>query len=111
MEWIVGGFVLVVFVGLVGSMLTDALGGRWLRWWHGTGEPHQYQVYRCHACRALVTWHQIRAGGCPCHESSKISPTHLRLGAKARLLFLPWRVTPLKARAEALRRTRLATPR
>jgi len=104
--------VVLVFVSVViGGLCTDAIGGRWLRWWHGEGEAHQYQFYRCHGCRALVTWHQIRAGGCPCHESSKISPTHLRLGAKARLLFLPWRVTPLKARAEALRRTRLATPR
>jgi len=104
--------VVLVFVSVViGGLCTDAIGGRWLRWWHGAGEPHQYQFYRCHACRAIVTWHQIRAGGCPCHESSKISPTHLRPTDRARLLLLPWTVTSLAVRRESVRRTRMAEER
>ncbi len=91
--------------------LIEATLGRWLVWWHGEGEAHQYQFYRCHACRRFVTWHVIRSGGCFCHESAKISPTKLRVRDKARLLLLPWTVTPLAARREALRRTEMAAER
>lgn len=63
---------------------------RWLVWWHGAGEPHQYEFYRCDACRRVVTWRRIRQGGCVCRESSKIRPAILTFGEKARLLLTPW---------------------
>lgn len=87
------------------------VGAWWLRAWHGVGEAHQYQFYRCHACRRLVTWNVIRSGGCACHESSKISPTKLGLLTKARVLYLPWTVTSFAARRESMRRTRIAAER
>jgi hypothetical protein len=89
----------------------DPIGGPWLAYWHGEGEAHQYQFYRCHACRRLVTYHIIRSGGCTCHESSKISPTKLGLLSKARLLYVPWSVTSTKARRESVRRIRWAEER
>lgn len=64
----------------------------WLAQWHGEGAEHQQMVYRCHACRDLVTWRRIRKGGCPCGTSGKISPAVLGLVEKARLLFMPWSV-------------------
>ena len=73
-------------------LLIEVFGRPWLVWWHGEGEAHQYQFYRCHGCRAIVTHRHIRAGGCRCHESVKISPAKLRTGEKVRLLLLPWTV-------------------
>ena len=59
--------------------------------WHGRGEPHQWQMYRCHGCRRLVSWHQIRRGGCDCGMSNKLSPTNVRWWELAQLLLTPWR--------------------
>ncbi len=86
-----------VVVGVVlGAMcLITAFGGRWLVWWHGEGQSWQYQFYRCPACRSIVTHRQILMGGCPCHESSKISPAKLTMTEKIRLLYLPWTMTTL----------------
>lgn len=82
----------------------ERLLGWWLVYWHGEGEPHQYQFYRCHGCRNIVTHRLIVTGGCPCEESSKISPAKLRLGEKARLLLMPWTVTPWARRQDSARR-------
>lgn len=98
-------------VAYVVLLTLDPIGGPWLVWWHGAGEVHQYQFYRCHACRRLVTFHIIRSGGCACLESSKISPTKLGWLTKARILYAPWTVTRPAARRESLRRTRLAAAR
>ncbi len=84
--------------------MVEATLGRWLIWWHGQGEEWQYQFYRCHECRRLVTHYIIRAGGCPCRGSVKISPTYLSARDKARLLLMPWTVTSPKTRREALAR-------
>lgn len=64
---------------------------RWLEYWHGKGETHQYQFYRCLACRAIVTWKDINQGGCKC-GASRISPTYPRFGERMRLLLIPWSV-------------------
>ena len=63
---------------------------RWLISWHGSGEAHQYMFYRCHGCRSLLTWRRIRAGGCACRISNKVSPAVLAWREKARALVLPW---------------------
>ena len=76
----------------------EPLAARWLEYWHGVGEPWQYQFFRCYACRRIVTHRLIRLGGCRCQESIKVSPAKLTRGEKARLLFLPWTITPRNAR-------------
>ena len=63
----------------------------WLAWWHGIGEAHQIQFFRCKECRRLVTWRRIRLGGCLC-GSAVIRPAVLLRREKARLLLLPWTV-------------------
>lgn len=86
--------------------MLDQLGRRWLAHCHGVGEASQHDFFRCEGCRGLVTWHRIRSGGCPC-MSSRIRPAVLTLGEKARLLLLPWTITPAavaaQGRAEAIR--------
>lgn len=84
--------------------LIDRTLGAYLVYWHGIGEPHQYQFYRCHGCRKIVTHRHIVTGGCPCHESIKISPAKVRTGEKIRLLLLPWTVTSNSVRRESVRR-------
>ena len=73
--------------------MVDATLGRWLNWWHGVGEDWQYQFYRCHECRKIVTHNAIRSGGCPCRGSIKVSPAKLTGAEKFRLLVLPWTVS------------------
>lgn len=63
---------------------------RWLVWWHGRGEAHQYQYYRCHGCRWLVSWHAIRKGGCTCGVSTRLSPARLTSWEMVRLVVLPF---------------------
>ena len=92
-------------------LLWPPLGRRWLRAWHGTGDVHQYEFFRCQGCRRLVTFHHISTGGCACRESSKVSPAALRWGDKTRLLYLPWMVTSPWVRREALRRAALISER
>lgn len=58
--------------------------------WHGRGDAHQHDYYRCHGCRRIVTWHAIRKGGCTCGVSNKLSPARLRWHEKLRLLCLPF---------------------
>lgn len=93
---------MLVGVGVVAAyllgLLCGPLGRRWLVWWHGEGEAHQYQFYRCHGCRRIVTHFHVRTGGCRCGESIKVSPARLTWHEKARLLYLPWTVRGLRRR-------------
>ena len=109
MEWglILGGAALLLPL----LLLTDRIGKPWLAYWHGIGEAWQYQFYRCHGCRRLVTHHHIAIGGCPCHESVKISPARLRLREKARLVFLPWTVTSPLVRRDSVKRQAMLAER
>jgi hypothetical protein len=95
-------------VGLLGGYVVGSLlcGPAWLVAWHGEGEPHQHQFYRCLGCRRLLSWRHIQSGGCPCRESIKVSPAVLTRSEKARALWLPFTVTPWMVRRAAL--TRLA---
>ena len=63
---------------------------RWLDWWHGHGDWHQADYFRCHGCRALVTWKAIAHGGCDCKSSAKLSPVRMTRWIKCRLIFAPW---------------------
>lgn len=60
-----------------------------LVYYHGRGDPHQHDYYRCQGCRRIVTWHAIRRGGCPCELSNKLSPALLSRWEKARLVLFP----------------------
>jgi hypothetical protein len=62
----------------------------WLTRWHGRGEAHQFDYFRCHGCRRIVTHQAIRKGGCPCDLSNKLSPARLRWWEKVRLVVAPW---------------------
>lgn len=64
---------------------------RYLAYWHGCGEPHQYLFYRCDGCHRLVSWKVIRQGGCRC-ETNKLRPARLSWGEMVRCLCLPWSV-------------------
>lgn len=67
---------------------------RYLAHFHGApADPsRQYAYYRCECCRGLVTWNQIRAGGCKCGTGSRIRAAHLSFGEKVRMLLCPWSV-------------------
>lgn len=56
--------------------------------WHGEGEPHQADLFRCESCKGLVTWNMIRAGNTCC--SSRLRPTNPRFFEKVRLFLFPW---------------------
>jgi hypothetical protein len=62
---------------------------RWMTYWHGRGEAHQFDYYRCRGCHKLVTWQHIRTGGCACGRSNQISPAMLTWWEKCRLVLLP----------------------
>ena len=103
MEW---GIAVAVLGGALALLLYEPIGGRWLVYWHGQGEAHQYQFYRCYVCRRVVTHRHIVTGGCPCQGSVKISPAKLSARDKARLIYLPWTVTSPMVRRESARRQR-----
>ena len=63
---------------------------KWLQYWHGVGEEHQHDYYRCHGCRRVVTWTAIKHGGCDCGISTKLSPARLRRREKVLLVLWPW---------------------
>ena len=65
---------------------------KWLIKWHGEGEEHQVQYYRCRGCLKLVTWNKIRSGGCECGLSKNLSPAVMKFKDKMRVLCLPWTV-------------------
>ncbi len=68
-------------------------GARWLNYWFGDGFAEtQYRFYRCDGCKGIVTWNDIKAGGCDCGTSIKIRPAVLTRAEKFRLLVLPWSV-------------------
>jgi hypothetical protein len=58
--------------------------------WHGRGDTHQYEYYRCLGCRRIVTWRQISRGGCDCQLSNKLVPANVRWWELARMLVAPW---------------------
>jgi hypothetical protein len=61
---------------------------RWFIRWHGVGEAHQWDLYRCNSCSRLVTWNQIRKGSLCC--ARRIIPTNPTIFETFRLLVLPW---------------------
>lgn len=68
---------------------------RWLTYWHGVGDVHQYRYYRCQGCRRIVTHKAIAQGGCICGLSTRLSPYHppqMRWWTVLRLLVFPWSV-------------------
>lgn len=94
---ILPGFVaLCLLVAIPFGLLEPPL-ARWLVLWHGEGEPHQAQFYRCQGCKGVVTHAMIRAsGGCRCRlpGCGKVNPTALRLREKAGVLCAPWAYSP-----------------
>jgi len=84
--WLIG---LMLLGYLLVFALVPPLGRRWLSYWHGQGEAHQFFAYRCQGCFGIVTWRRIRLGGCRC-GASRLTTTHLSWGEKALLLYLPW---------------------
>ncbi len=63
---------------------------RWLVSWHGEGEPHQADAYRCSGCGRLITWKLIKSGGtCVC-GAAEMRPTNLSLMEKLRFILLPF---------------------
>ena len=83
-----GGAVLAYVVALT---FIHPLGRWWIRYWHGQGETHQSFAYACVGCHRVLTWRQIRHGGCRC-GSGRIRPAHLSWATSARLLYLQWAV-------------------
>lgn len=63
---------------------------RWLVYWHGRGEDHQYAYYRCCGCQRVVSWFGIWKGGCPCNTSNRLAPARLSLWERVRLVVLPF---------------------
>lgn len=63
---------------------------KWITYWHGEGEPHQADAYRCGGCGRLITWKLIRAGGVCICGAAEMRPTNLSLMEKLRFIFLPW---------------------
>lgn len=61
---------------------------KWFVYWHGEGEKHQLDLYRCLACHKLVTWTHIRSGKTCC--PGRITPTNPTFLEAVRLLVLPW---------------------
>jgi hypothetical protein len=99
------GLVVVVGLGVVALQL-PRVGRPWLLYWHGLGAAHQHEFFRCEGCRRLVTWHLIATGGCRCRQSIRLRPAVLSVADKARLLLLPWSVTPGAVRQQADARRR-----
>lgn len=62
---------------------------KWFVYNHGEGEIHQADLYRCHICKALITFNMIRKGGCQkCF--GKLSPTRPSFREAFQLLVMPW---------------------
>ena len=93
-EWIlIAATAAVLGVSLVVALWPAIERGlaRWLAYWHGPGADNQYQFYRCHGCRGLVTHAMIAKGGCHCRMGrNRVSPTSLSVTEKARALVVPW---------------------
>lgn len=67
---------------------------QYLKYFHGAPDDptKQYAYYRCELCRGIVTWKQIKAGGCKCGTGSRVRAAHLSFTDKLQLIFLPWTV-------------------
>jgi len=63
---------------------------KWFVYLHGRGEAHQNLLYRCIACRSLVTWNKIKTGNVCC--GGRVSPAYPTLLERIRLFCLPWTV-------------------
>lgn len=73
-------------------MMMTAWLTKWLDWWHPPGDAHQWRYYRCEGCHRLVTWNQIKQGGCRCMTSNRLRPAQLTVWEKARCLIAPWSI-------------------
>jgi hypothetical protein len=100
--WLLGPRTHAEDVAMVTLGITPVL-VQWMLYWHGRGEAHQQDYYRCRGCRKLVTWRHIRTGGCACGTSNQVSPALLTRWEKVRLILFPtlglarrWRVEPSK---------------
>lgn len=71
-------------------MAVQRAASRYLDYWHGYGDEHQYRYYRCEGCDRLITHKRIRTGGCGCGRSVKLRPAVLSRRDMARCLFAPW---------------------
>ena len=89
MEQILIGIVVIVAVYVLGLGLVHPVARRWISYWHGRGEAHQFDYYRCESCRGIVTHARIRDGGCGC-GAFRLRPARLRWHERLRLLYLPW---------------------
>lgn len=56
--------------------------------WHGEGEGHQADLFRCEGCGGLVTWRMIREGRACC--ARRMRPTNPRFFEAIRLFIFPW---------------------
>lgn len=64
----------------------------WFIRWHGEGERWQELLYRCQACRRLITWnHIVTQGLCSC-GTNRLIPAYPTLLERIRLFVLPWTV-------------------
>lgn len=63
---------------------------RWLVYWHGRGEAHQHDYYRCEGCHRIVSWKAIEKGGCSCDLGNKLHEARLKWHEKVRLILCPW---------------------
>jgi len=57
---------------------------------HGEGEAHQADLYRCITCGSLVTWNKIRSGELCC--GGRVRPSNPTLLEKIQLLVAPWTI-------------------
>lgn len=57
--------------------------------WHGEGEAHQLDLYRCMGCRRIVTWNMIRSGERCC--AGRLAPTNPTFWETLGLFLAPWR--------------------
>lgn len=62
---------------------------KWFVYWHGEGEAYQADLYRCQNCWKIVTFNQVRQGGCPCSHG-KLCPTNPTFAESFKLILLPW---------------------
>jgi len=70
-------------------MFDKALRARFIRF-HGEGEAHQADFYRCITCGRLMTWKRIRTRDVCC--TGRLCKTNPTWWETVRILALPWTV-------------------
>jgi hypothetical protein len=68
-------------------MFDAALRARFIRY-HGEGEAHQADLYRCITCGRLMTWNRIRTRDVCC--LGRLTKTNPTWWETVRLLAFPW---------------------